>query len=259
MALVLENGVWKLQADSGGVTATTTTVTPGTDVAYTYGGGTLVGAGGALDGWLIQNPGFITRIEEFDGSPGPARIEIDFDFTGAPTNYRWSSVNQCPRGAPAIYLPENVVGNFDFFCEFDAPSTPVTDDQQNFGIAAWNPGDADSTALANIISFGAQTTTSGRYRFIRQVTGGLLGNVSVLSGRAWNTQQFCRLQRVDGEMKGFQKLLDADPWTAEGDEFWDVASNDARLGFAIGSDIGRTGTIRIYQAEATYFPVSVLP
>ena len=244
-------------AQGGGVpTPTVLNIVPASDVTYTVGA-TLDGAGGVLHGWGIQGDGFITRVQEY----AAGRIEIDYDFTGTLTNYRWSTVAACMQDAPVFLHPDQLVGDFDLAVEFKALTTPP-DNFTMVGPVVDIPATTlvDATCLAAM--FGNVNTTNARAQLVRGVKSAMqFDNALDDTLYAWTLQQFVQLVRDGGNIKANRKTLVGDSWVTCANKEWNTVGDPAPFGFGLGTDygVGKTGTVAIYGITGNYLPSTVLP
>jgi hypothetical protein len=226
MALVLENGIWKLEADAVPATPTTTTMAPTGDHTYQGSGvdgvladGDKLTGGTAWDGWTVQIPadGSLTLVESTAG------LTVTFQqnsSTGATAN------TNAPTSCVGLY--KEVTG--DFVLEL-----PMTSENgstyKNFSACAWMRGDISAHYG---IGTGSPYTDA---KFNRRV--GVLpsagGVAQVLGLAAWAAGYEFQLARTGNAITFFDRTVGSGTWvqryptgTATG---YSIVANTARVGF----------------------------
>lgn len=229
MALTLENGIWKLEADAAPATPTTTTMAPTGDHTYVGSGvdgvladGDKLTGGTAWDGWTVQIPA--------DGSLGliesTAGLAVSFQqnsSTGACVNAN------APTSCVGLY--KEVTGDF----VLELPMTSIDGlpgSYKNFSACAWMRG--DTSAHYGVGTGSPHTSTLFNRRLgVYSNTGGITAAAGTTV--AWNTGYDFKLVRSGNAITFFEKAVGSSTWvqryptgTATG---YSIVANTARVGF----------------------------
>lgn len=242
MALVLENGIWKLQADSSGDTPVTLSM--GNGGSHSYGtladGDTL--SGGIWDGWKVQIDDAVT--DPLALSDVSAGLQIE---STSPTGTGGITAAATVTEMHGIYL--DVKGDFSFGCVFAGGGTGDT--YAIFGAGFWNI--ADITRMG--YSGAGNPYTAAQFRAYAGITanGNNLGRSGGTTPTSFSSDIAFKIVRSGGSITYFygsdlSSLTQYYP--ASTNVKYDAVGNYCRVGIYLGGNVTATRTIS--SAELTY-------
>ena len=206
MALVLENGIWKLEADGVAATPVSLALTPTSGTPASIADGATLDTT-MLNGWKVWDPtgwfseGSITD----DGSVMTARA------TGGSANAEtgsglWTNAS--------LFFDTWLTGDFSAELKYAGESSMQTNTAW-IGIAAGQRGKASPKAAFNSASAGHHTNSSRDTQWNSGVSSasGTTLYVRDTSAIAWTTTTWMQLKREGSTVTVSRKTADDDDWT----------------------------------------------
>ena len=227
--------------NSGGVSATTISYTPGAaDINYTESGGVLSGSGGGLDGWKVANWALFNSITESDANNW---IEFSVDITtiGQMNAYYYQNYLDV---APYVY--KDIKGDFSFWITVDSTNGGDAQRSPSIGFGRLDSG-GTWNACCSMECIGWDANSCKRYAGCRtHSTGNLYDSGAV------DYPQTIKISRV-GELIKWEDSADSgETWNERVSRSLDVG-NYVRLFIGFGGDGGAENKMWITKLNATYF------
>ena len=240
MALVLENGIWKLEADGVAATPVSLALTPSIGAPESIVDGTTLETT-MFSGWKVQNPDdtSVTAISD-DGSVFAMTCTAVGGAVETGTSF---TIN------PSLYYPTRLAGDFEASLKVFGDSSMGTN-ASYAGIAIGNRVSGDDPAAFGAVSRGGYLATSTRTRssvaLINTSSATYFTQDSTYV--AWGTSQWIQIKRVGGVITASRKTLDGDAWTVVQTDALDVCGAEFTL-----SLLFRTTTTSIFSMEEFNF------
>ena len=244
MALVLENGVWKLQADGGAATPTTITMSPTSTHAHGTISDELLLSGGVWSGWTVQLPNGSCSLNE---SASGLRIDFNINVNSGPV-----TTTSGPINSGGIY--REVTGDFDFSFVMESSDGST---YKNVAATAWNR----DTYYRHVGSGTGSPYTAAIFNIAvggNIIGGGQFGGAKGVLG-AWNVGREFRIERSGSNINFYSRTIGAGSWTHRyptGTETgYDIIATKARVGIMF-ANFGKNAddTIVVPNASLTYTP-----
>jgi hypothetical protein len=211
MGLVLDGGVWKLQADGSNVTEVTQRWSAASGTPSSIADGATLDAS-MFNGWKVKdaNGGFKTISD--DGTTCDIVVDNATGDSEISTGNVWLT-------NPRLYYDTPLMADFEVSFRFDSDAAMGSAITQ-FALMVGG-GDASAECHGVAARFGRWQTTNGRNTAYYLVdTGGT--NESAGDAVAWTTAREIQVKRVQDTITVSKRVGEGDSWTAYSTQKLDV-------------------------------------
>ena len=237
MGLVLEGGVWKLQADGSNVTAVAQTLSPASGTPSSIADGATLDAG-MLNGWVVKDPNGVFNAVVDDGTTCNIKFDQGDGGTGTPSNGNGFLTNG------RIQYPSLLMGDFDFAIYVDQGGSA---NSVNTEIAIMaGAGDTSNEAHWLGHRYGRWNAANAKYYGMGAWgSGALIYNGT--SNVSRTTARWVGIKRVSQTVSFREGGTAATPSWSDTDKQWDAGGGAARIAISFYAGGSDEETYRLYK------------
>jgi hypothetical protein len=249
MGLVLENGVWQLQADGSNVTTVAQTLSPASGTPSSIADGATLDAG-MLNGWVVKDPNGVFNAVTDDGTTCNIKFDQGGGGTGTPSNGNAFLTNG------RIQYPNLLMGDFDFAIYTDNPGSVASVNTEIVIMAGGGNASGEAHWLGH--RYGRWNAANAKYFGMGAFgSGALIHNGT--SNLSRTTARWVGIKRVSQTVSFREGGTAATPSWSDTDKQFDAGGGAARIAISFYAGSASEETHRLHKVILNGFEYTATP
>lgn len=249
MGLVLENGVWLLQADGSNVTTVAQTLSPSSGTPSSIADGATLDAG-MLSGWEVKDPNGVFNAVTDDGTTCNIKFDQGGGGTGTPSNGNAFLTNG------RIQYPNLLMGDFDFAIYTDNPGSVASVNTEIVIMAGGGNASGEAHWLGH--RYGRWNAANAKYFGMGAFgSGALIHNGT--SNLSRTTARWVGIKRVSQTVSFREGGTAATPSWSDTDKQFDAGGGAARIAISFYAGSASEETHRLHKVILNGFEYTATP
>ena len=249
MGLVLENGVWQLQADGSNVTTVAQTLSPSAGTPSSIADGATLDAG-MLSGWEVKDPNGVFNAVTDDGTTCNIKFDQGGGGTGTPSNGNAFLTNG------RIQYPNLLMGDFDFAIYTDNPGSVASVNTEIVIMAGGGNASGEAHWLGH--RYGRWNAANAKYFGMGAFgSGALIHNGT--SNLSRTTARWVGIKRVSQTVSFREGGTAATPSWSDTDKQFDAGGGAARIAISFYAGSASEEIHRLHKVILNGFEYTATP